>query len=86
MNFILECDIQGMLPVIEFDIEFDRSIVEFIIDKEIFWFCVFMLIEKEGGIPDDIWFQFFDIDNELNFISTIDGCECYFCGIEFLII
>lgn len=73
VRFLLQSQIQGSFPTIEFYIEFNGTVEEFGLDQNLEGFVLFMEIKGNSGVARNFTGKLFDVVDVLHFIDKIAG-------------
>lgn len=83
MRLVIDCDFECSVPLVQFDVEFDSSVVKSSGEEYLLSFWNLLLINSESCVPR--WFtgQLLDVVDELDLVSFIDCSECNFYRVKF---
>lgn len=83
VRFVLDGDVQGTVPLVLLDVQFDGSVEQSRVKQDLLCFFRFLAVHCQRRVSGRFGGQFFDIIDELNLVSFIDCSESNFDGIQF---
>ena len=84
VGLVLHCDLQGTVPSVQLDVQFDCSVEQTVLDQDSFGFRNALLVDEHSSLSGRLTGKFLlDVVDVLDFISLVNLGKSDFNSVEF---